>query len=79
MSNDETDSTVGIVSRNLATTPNFVEFLDNWNFTFLEARKGVRDTWHFMSGLRGATCPGQNGSNMSSSEGPMGDMWQLLI
>ena len=32
-----------------------------------------------MSGSRGATCPGQNGSNMSSSEGPIGDMWQLLI
>ena len=31
------DFTVGIVSRNLATTSNFVEFRDNRNFTFFEA------------------------------------------
>ena len=31
------DVIVGIVSRNLATTSNFVEFRDNWNFTFFEA------------------------------------------
>ena len=31
------DITVGIVSRNLATTSNFVEFQDSWNFTFFEA------------------------------------------
>ena len=29
ISDDETDFTVGIVSRNLATMSNFVEFLDN--------------------------------------------------
>ena len=73
------DSTVRIVSRNLATTSNFVEFRDSRNFMYFEARRGVRDTWHFVSSSRGATCPGQNGSNMSSSVGPMGDMWQLLI
>ena len=28
--------TVGIVSRNLATMSNFVEFRDNQNFTFFE-------------------------------------------
>ena len=31
------DFTVGIVSRNIATTSNFVEFRDNRNFTFFEA------------------------------------------
>ena len=31
------DFTVRIVSRNLATTSNFVEFRDNRNFTFFEA------------------------------------------
>ena len=31
------DFTVGIFSRNLDTTSNFVEFRDNRNFTFFEA------------------------------------------
>ena len=52
------DFTVEIVLQNLATASNFVEFRDNRNFTFFEARRGVRDTWHFMSGSRGAMCPG---------------------
>ena len=63
------DFTVGIVSRNLATTSNFIEFQDSRNFTFLEARGGVQDTWHFMSGLRGATFQAMGKSNMSSSVG----------
>ena len=63
------DFTVEIVSRNLATTSNFVEFRDNRNFTFFEARRGVRDTWHFMSDLRGATCLAMGKSNMRSSVG----------
>ena len=67
ISDDETDFTVEIVSRNLTTMSNFIESRDSQNFTFFEARRGVRDTWHFMSGSRGATCPGKNGSNMSSS------------
>ena len=50
------DFTVGIVSRNLATTSNFIEFRDSRDFMFFEARRGVRDTWHVMSGPRGATC-----------------------
>ena len=41
ISNDETDFTVGIVSRNLATMSNFVEFRDSWNFMVFEAL-GVR-------------------------------------
>ena len=31
ISDDETDFTVGIVSRNLASMLNFVEFRDSWN------------------------------------------------
>ena len=52
MSNDETDFTVGIVSRNLATTTNFIEFRDIRNFTFFKAPGVVRDTWHIVSGSR---------------------------
>ena len=39
------DFTVGIVSRNLATTSNFVEFRDSRNFTFFESPSiGCRKT-----------------------------------
>ena len=43
------DFTIGIVSRNLATTSNFVEFRDSQNFTFFEVpgirchKTGLRD------------------------------------
>ena len=40
------DFTVGIVSRNLATTLNFVKFRDSRNFIFFEAPRVVQDTWH---------------------------------
>ena len=63
------DFTVGIVSRNLATTSNFVEFRDSRNFMFFEAPGVVRDTWHIMSDSRCAMCHVQNESNMSSSVG----------
>ena len=59
------DFTVEIVLRNLATKLNFVEFRDSRNFTFFEASRVVRDTWHIVSGLRGATYHVQNESNMS--------------
>ena len=36
------DFTVGIVSQNLATMSNFVEFRDNRNFTFFEAPDAVK-------------------------------------
>ena len=39
------DFTIGIVSRNLATTSNFGEFRDSRNFTFFKAPRVVRDTW----------------------------------
>ena len=51
-----------------------VEFQDNPNLTFFEAWRGVRDTWHFMSGSEGATCPGQNGSNNEPSGAHMRHM-----
>ena len=63
------DFTVGIVSRNLATTSNFVTFRDSWNCTFFEARRGVRDTWQVLGGPRGATCQAEGESNMSLGVG----------
>ena len=56
------DFTIRIVSRNLATTSNFVEFRDSRNFTFFEAPR-VQDTWHVMSGSQCATCQVQGKSN----------------
>ena len=44
------DFNVEIVSQNLATTSNFVEFRDNRNFMFFEILRVVQDTWHVMSG-----------------------------
>ena len=58
------DFTVGIVSQNLATTSNFVEFRDSRNFTFFEARRGVPDTWHLMSGPKGVTCQAMGESSI---------------
>ena len=54
------DFSVGLVSRNLATTSNFVEFQESQNFTFFEATRVVWDTWHILSGSGGATCQVQN-------------------
>ena len=34
----------------------------------------MRDTWHFMSGSRGATCPGKNGLNNEPSGAHMRHM-----
>ena len=64
------DFTVGIVSRNLATMSNFVEFQDSWNFTFFNARGEVRDTWHFISGPISATCPRKKGVKHELKWGP---------
>ena len=44
------DFTIEIVSRNLATKSNFVEFRYSRNFTFFKAPRVVWDTWHVMSG-----------------------------
>ena len=40
------DFIVKIVSRNLVTSSNFVEFRDNRNFTFFEVPRVTSDTWH---------------------------------
>ena len=50
------DFTVEIISRNLTTTSNIVEFQDSRNFTFYEVPSVVWDTWHMMSGSRCTTC-----------------------
>ena len=50
ISDDKTDFIVGIISRNLAITSNFIEFRDSQNFTFFEVPKVVRDNWHMKSG-----------------------------
>ena len=50
ISDDETGFTVKIVSRNLSTTSNFVEFRDSQNFTFFEAPRVTRDMWQVLSG-----------------------------
>ena len=61
------DFTVEIVSRNLTTTLNFVEFRDSQNFTFFKVSRVVRDTWKVMSGSRCSTCKVGNQSNKCSS------------
>ena len=54
------DFTVGIISRNLATTSNLVEFRDSRNFHVFEATGVVQDTWHILNGSQCATCQVQN-------------------
>ena len=44
------DFTVGIVSRNIVTTSNFVKFRDSRNFTFFEATRMTGDMWQVLSG-----------------------------
>ena len=62
--------TVGIVSRNIDTTSNFVEFRDNKNFKFFEASRVVLDTWLEMSGSQCATCQVESKSNIKLKCGP---------
>ena len=45
------DFTVGIILRNLATTSNFIEFRDSWNFTFFEILRVTSDPWNSFGGL----------------------------
>ena len=60
MSDDEMNFTVGIVSQNLATTSNFVEFRDSRNFYIFRGTRVVQNTCHILSDSRGATCHVQN-------------------
>ena len=75
MLDDKTDLTVEFVSRNLATTSNFIEFRDSRNFMFFEALRVAQDTWHTMSGSQCAMCQVRDASNGVSSSGVIGDMW----
>ena len=63
ISDDKTDFTVGIVSRNLATTSNFVKFRDSRNFTFFKASRMTRGMWQVLSGSRRDTCQDVRNSN----------------
>ena len=51
ISDDETDSTVGIVSRNLVTQSNFIGFRNSRDFVFFEASRVTGDTWHLFGWL----------------------------
>ena len=57
------DFTVEIISQNLTTTSNFVEFRDSRNFTFFWTPRGVWDTWHVLGSPRGAMCQVLDESN----------------
>ena len=59
--------TVGIISQNLVTPLNFVEFRDNRNFIFLEAPRVTNDTWHVLDDPSGAMFQIENKSNKSLS------------
>ena len=59
------DFIVEIVSQNIDTTSNFVEFRDSRNFTFFEASRVIRDTWQGLSGSQCATCQVKNKPNKS--------------
>ena len=71
ISNDEKDCTVGIVSQNLATHSNFVEFRDSKNFRYFEATSvgrhvasHVDDTWKTMWVTHGKPCVKMYGKGM---------------
>ena len=73
------DFTVGIVLRNLATTSNFVEFRDSRNLhVFRGNERNAGHLTHF-EWLTVCHMSGAERVNLSSSVGPMGDMWHLLI
>ena len=51
ISDEEIGFIIGIVSRNLLTQSNFVEFQDGLNFTFSEVLRVASDTWHLVEWL----------------------------
>ena len=65
------DFTVGIVSRNLATTSNFVEFRDSWNLHIF--RGNERSAGHLAHFEWPTVChmSSADSVNLSSSVGPM--------
>ena len=56
ISNDEMDFTVGIVSRNLTTTSNFVEFRDSRNLHVFRGNRGSAEHLTHFEWLKSATC-----------------------
>ena len=65
------DCTVGIVSRNLVTQSNFVEFRDSRNFTYFKKtgvgqhmESDVDDTWQTMWVTHGKPCVKMHGKGM---------------
>ena len=63
--------TVGIISRNLATTSNFVEFQDSWNLhVFLGYERSAGHLAHF-EWLTVCHVSSADSVNLSSSVGPM--------
>ena len=73
------DFTIGIISRILAITSNFVEFQDSQNLhVFRGNERSAGHLAHF-EWLTLFHVSGAELVNLSSSVGPMGDMWHLLI
>ena len=73
------DFTIGILSRNLTTKSNFVEFRDSRNLHVF--RGNERSTGHLVHFEWLTVCHMSSAELVivSSSVGPMGDMWHLLI
>ena len=71
ISDDETNCTIGIVSQNLATQLNFVEFRYSRNITYFEVTgvgqhmaSHVDDTWRTMWVTHGKPCVTMHGKGM---------------
>ena len=65
------DFTLGIVSRNLATTSNFVEFRDNQNFHVFRGNEHSAGHLAHFEWLTMCHVSGVESVNLSSSVGPM--------
>ena len=73
------DFTVGIVSRNLATTSNFIEFQDSRNFHVFRGNEPSMGHLAHFEWLIVCHMSGAESVNLRLSVGPMGDIWHLLI
>ena len=73
------DFTVGILSQNLATTSNFIEFRDSQNLHVFRSNKRSAGHLAHFEWLTVCHVSGAESVNLSSSVGPMRDMWNLLI
>ena len=73
------DFTVGIALRNLASTSNFIKFRDSRNLHVFQGNKRSAGHLANFEWLTVGHMSCAEGVNLSSSVGPMGDMWNLLI